>query len=234
MRVSTRIIIDIETGKVLQRHWFAYDGPVAECKGAKKSKKLAEQQLALQNRLTQEQLALQRQFAVPLIAATAPFLEDGGQGFTPEEFAALQGRAIEGTSRRFEDIERRLKVGLARRGAAGGLTPISGDFTRSIAGFNFARESQRAAGLRELNINDAMLRRSNFFNAANIRLGAAPTFSPAPFVSGAAGALSNRTQLAFKPSLGATLGGAALGAAGGLFVPGGIFNKPKPGTETGT
>ena len=219
MRVTTKIVFCMETGEILLWEGFrGYDGPVVECKGAKKSKKIAEQQLALQNRLTQQQLALQQRFASPLIAATAPFLEDGGQGFTPEEFAALQGQAIEGTSRRFSDIESRLKTSLARRGAAGGLTPISGDFTRSIAGFNFARESQRAAGLRELNINDAMLKRSNFFNAANIRLGGAGTFSPAPFVGGASSALSNRTQLAFKPSLGAQLGGAALGAAGGLFT----------------
>jgi len=224
LRVTTKAIFDIESGALLSWEGFNYAGPVAQCKGAKKSKRLAEEQLRLQNRLVQQQLALQRQFTVPLIAATAPFLEDGGQGFTPEEFAALQGEAIEGTSRRFEDIERRLKVSLARRGAAGGLVPISGDFGRSIAGFNFARESQRAAGLRELNISNAMLRRSNFFNAANIRLGAAPTFSPGPFVSGAAGALSNRTRLAFKKSLGAQLGGAAIGAVGGLFTGGGLFS----------
>ncbi len=229
MRVTTKAIFDIESGALLFWEGFNYAGPVVECKGAKKSKKLAEKQLALQNRLTQEQLALQRQFTVPLIAATAPFLEGGGQGFTPEEFAALQGEAIEGTSRRFTDIEARLKTSLARRGAAGGLVPISGDFTRSIAGFNFARESQRAAGLRELNIRNAMLRRSNFFNTANIRLGAAPTFTPAPFVSGAAGALSNRTRLAFKKSLGAQLGGAALGAVGGLFTGGGIFSGQSGG-----
>ena len=209
----------METGEVLLWEGFrGYDGPVVECKGAAKSKALTEKQLAFQNRLTQENLALQKQFSVPLIEATRPFLEGGGQGFTPEEFAALQGTAIEGTSRRFSDIEGRLKTSLARRGAAGGLTPISGDFTRSIAGFNFARESERAGALRELNINNAMLRRSNFFNAANIRLGGAGGFSPAPFVGGASSALSNRTQLAFKPSLGAQLGGAALGAAGGLFT----------------
>jgi len=210
----------METGEVLLWEGFpGYDGPVVECKGAAKSKALTEKQLARQNALIEKSFNLQQQFASPLISATAPFLEDGGQGFTPEEFAALQGQAIEGTSRRFGDIEKRLKTSLARRGAAGGLTPISGDFTRSIAGFNFAREGQRAAGLRELNINDAMLKRSNFFNAANVRLGGAGVFSPAPFVSGAAGALSNRTRLAFKPSLGATLGGAALGAAGGLIKP---------------
>ena len=240
MRISTLVVIDIHTGKILHRDSFNYFGPVAESKGAKKSKKLAEQQLALQNRLTQEALALQQQFTTPLIAATAPFLEGGGQGFTREEFAALQGQAIEGTSRRFADIESRLKVGLARRGAAGGLVPISGDFTRSIAGFNFAREAQRAAGLRELNISNAMLRRSNFFNAANIRLGGAATFGPAPFVSGAASALSNRTRLAFRPSLGAQLGGAAIGAAAGLFTGGlagggggggGFAPIPRPGTD---
>jgi hypothetical protein len=216
----------METGEVLLWEGFrGYDGPVAECKRGK-AKRLSEQQLALQNRLTQEQLALQRQFSVPLIEATRPFLEGGGQGFTPEEFAALQGTAIEGTSRRFSDIEGRLKTSLARRGAAGGLTPISGDFTRSIAGFNFARESERAGALRELNINNAMLRRSNFFNAANVRLGGAGGFSPAPFVGGAASALSNRTQLANQPGLGAQLGGAAIGAVGGLFTGGGIFGKP--------
>ena len=209
----------METGEVLLWEGFrGYDGPVVECKGAKKSKKLAEEQLALQNKLTQEQLALQRQFSVPLIEATRPFLEGGGQGFTPEEFAALQGQAIEGTAQRFGDIEGRLKTSLARRGAAGGLVPPSGEFGRSIAGFNFAREAQRATGLRDVNIRNAMLRRSNFFNAANVRLGGAGGFSPAPFVKGAAGALSNRTQLAFKPSLGAQLGGAAIGAAGGLFT----------------
>jgi hypothetical protein len=217
----------METGEVLLWEGFpGYDGPIVECKRGK-AKRLSEQQLALQNRLTQEQLALQRQFSVPLIEATRPFLEDGGQGFTPEEFAALRGEAIEGTSRRFSDIEGRLKTSLARRGAAGGLTPISGDFTRSIAGFNFAREGERAAALRELNINNAMLRRSNFFNAANIRLGGAGGFSPAPFVGGASSALSNRTQLASQPSLGATLGGAALGAAGGLFT--GRFGRDQGG-----
>jgi len=214
----------METGEVLLWEGYpGYDGPVVECKGARKSKALTEKQLAFQNRLTQENLALQRQFSVPLISATAPFLEGGGQGFTPEEFAALQGQAIEGTSRRFSDIESRLKTSLARRGAAGGLTPISGDFTRSIAGFNFAREGQRAQGLRDLATRNAVLARSNFFNAANVRLGGAAGFSPAPFVGGAANALSNRTRLAFKPSLGAQLGGAAIGAAGGLFAEGGRF-----------
>ena len=208
----------METGEILLWEGFrGYDGPVAECK-RKKAKQLSEEQLAFQNRLTQENLALQKQFSVPLIEATRPFLEGGGQGFTPEEFAALQGQAIEGTSQRFADIESRLKTSLARRGAAGGLTPISGDFTRSIAGFNFAREGERARGLRELNINNAILRRSNFFNAANVRLGGAGGFSPAPFVGGAANALSNRTQLANQPSFGAQLGGAAIGAVGGLFT----------------
>ncbi len=208
----------METGEVLLWEGFrGYDGPVAECKRGK-AKRLSEQQLALQNRLTLEQLGLQKQFSVPLIEATRPFLEGGGEGFTPEEFAALQGQAIEGTAQRFGDIESRLKTSLARRGAAGGLVPISGDFTRNIAGFNFAREAERARGLRDLATRNAMLRRSNFFNAANIRLGGAAGFSPSPFVSGAAGALSNRTRLALQPSLGAQLGGAAIGAVGGLFT----------------
>ena len=225
MKLYSRIVCDMETGVILAAEWTEYTGPVAECK-KKKSKKLAEDQMKFFNDLLKQDLEFRRQFLMPLLPALAPFLS-GERGFSDASLAAMRGEAIEGTSRRFEDLGSRLKARLGQRGAAGGLTPMSGDFSRNLLGLGAMEESERAGALRDINVRDELLALQNMFGAANVLSGTGAQFRADPFVGGSSSALSNRTQLGLaKPfwqdlllagvgGASQAAGAAAMGAMGG-------------------
>lgn len=226
MRISTHVVFDIESGRVLVRESYNYCGSLALCKRGK-SKKITERELALRNKQLAEELAFRAKFLNPVLAGLSPFLEEGGQGFTEEELAGMRTQAIEGTSQRFGDLESRLKTSLARRGVFGDGGPAGGDFARTLLQLRAAELSERQGGLRDVSLKNALLRRQNRFNAASVLSGGAAVFNPSTFVSGAGNALNARTQLAFGPGAGlaGSLIGAGVGAVAGGPIGAGIGSR---------
>lgn len=217
MKVATRVVVDVGTDQILCWEGYDYSGPVAECK-AKKAKKLAETQLAAMNKYIAELLSLQKQAILPILPELQAFIKGGGRGFSPEALAAMRGQALEGTTARFGELEGRLKTMLARRGAAGGDVPVSGDFMRTVAGLESAKEMGVSDALREVTLKDELLRLQNLFAAAGALTGAGSVFRPDPFIGGASDALGTRANLSIAGlnQMGQIISGVSQGAGTAL------------------
>ena len=219
MRVWEWVVMDAETGAILDGRWYEYDGPVAEAKGgqSKKAAKLAQQREAEFFQQMMRNLGDVR-------GGVLQFLSPEGQGFTEAELASLRGQAIDAVPQRFEDLERRLRTELARKGAVGGNIPISGDFGRDFGALGAQKEMFRTELLRDVDIRNALLKNQNRFNAANALLGVGSQFTGAQ--QGSLNANVNAAQSADQASsgfMGALVGG-GLGAVGS-FLGGPFFNR---------
>ena len=219
MRVWEWVVMDVETGAILDGRWYEYDGPVAEAKGgqSKKAAKLAQQREAEFFQQMMRNLGDVR-------GGVLQFLSPEGQGFTEAELASLRGQAIDAVPQRFEDLERRLRTELARKGAVGGNIPISGDFGRDFGALGAQKEMFRTELLRDVDIRNALLKNQNRFNAANALLGVGSQFTGAQ--QGSLNANVNAAQSADQASsgfMGALVGG-GLGAVGS-FLGGPFFNR---------
>lgn len=133
-----------------------------------------------------------------------PFLQDGGEGFSPEALAAMRSQAIEGTAGQFGNARSALATELARRGLRGSGTPISGEALRRTAELGATEARATSEALRDVLLRNESQRLSNLFNAANLASGF-PS-NPASAIN-AAGSLPEQ-----RPGLGATLAQSLLGA----------------------
>lgn len=223
MLIHKRVIIDIATGEVEAQDSYEYDGPVALFKlseaekDAKAKEKKRERQIATSQ--------LERRGFTDVIKSLGIDLDEL-QGLTAKERAALVGRALQGVSKRFQDIGSRVKTALSRRGVLGANQPASGDFARSLLNLGVAEESERFSQLSEIDIRDAQLRREQQRTNIQARLTAArfPAEEVGIFTGSGDAALSGRLGVeaarASQPSIGEQLGGAVVGAGVGLATAG--------------
>lgn len=110
LRITSRIVWDLESGKVLEHEHFEYDGPICLCKESEEQRAAQQQQTAL----TQQQISIEQQIASfssqlqgifqqqfaqqqSLLNFLTPQLESmakNPQGFGATELAALQSNLI--------------------------------------------------------------------------------------------------------------------------------------------
>lgn len=136
MRITTKLVLDIESGAVLERKSGTYCGPVALCRGGEKTKqRLVQSQLQQQNALNQQLLGQQQQLQGQLLPQFQAIA--ASPGYTPEEKAARVTAAMGPLGARFD---------AAREAAANRVAR-----TRNEAGYGeledeLAREQGRQAG----------------------------------------------------------------------------------------
>lgn len=224
MRVWEWVVMDAETGAILDGRWYEYDGPVAEAKGgaSAQAKRDARAQREKEFQIALQQLNLQRQQLQDVRGGVLQFLSPEGEGFTDAELASLRGQAIDAVPQRFEDLERRLRTELARKGAVGGNIPISGDFGRDFGALGAQKEMFRTELLRDVDIRNALLKNQNRFNAANALLGVGAQFNPSNFLQASSSSLNAQVQAAQNQdqatsALSGALIGGAFGAAGSFL-----------------
>jgi hypothetical protein len=161
-----------------------------------------------------------------------PMLEDP-QGFFPGEEAALRTSASERTSLEFDSA---LRSAQERSFMLGGRELPSGALGAEVAALEGLRAVSESEGQRGIDLAEAQLRRSNFFNAAQLLSGGAAMLDP-----------SNLGQLAvmqgdsafkqLKATSGSMWGkilGAVAGGVASTFLPGvGSLLAGKLGTMLG-
>ncbi len=118
MRVSTKVVIDLETGAVLEREAYDYAGPVELARGAKQQQKLATQEYGAAGKLRQEEQATRRESRGRLLPSIEEFQKS--EGYTPEEKAGIAGTTAEAAAQPFESATQDIQNQAARtRNAAG-------------------------------------------------------------------------------------------------------------------
>lgn len=220
--INTYVEIDIESGEVLRKEGFHYDGPVAEAK-RDREKEASARRLEEQTKMEKDAYGRQKELMDTLLKPTFSKYLTEDMGFSPETQALLEAGAIEDVSDNFDDAQSAVKTALMRRGTASG--PVSGDYGRAFSGLFSERARTLADAIRGLRVQNAMQGVTNRFNAGNILSGNAATLnSPiATFNAGGNNALSNMTQLATAPGFGSFLA-QGLGQGLGSALTGGFSN----------
>lgn len=222
MRITTKIVWNMEDMSVIEHKYYEYHGQVVEFKGDG----VAKDQLDLQNKLTQQQLTRQNALQDQATNAVSGDLS-GNNGFSPELMAALQSQFQNQNTGAFQSAGANVRAALASKGAGLGDLPTGGDFTRGIAELEDAKASSQSQGLLGLGIQNLQQALSNKYNAANVLTGNAAQVggTVGNFNSGANNALntyvsaanqgfSNAFTSAFGGSLGKGLGSFTASAAG--------------------
>jgi hypothetical protein len=222
MRVWTRAVFDIETMQLLEADCCEYQGPVAQCKGAGTADAQRQQELGMQQQAFNSQMAQLSQ----LQSYMAPYMTAQGQGYTPQQYAAMQSQFLNQNAQQFQNAGEAVRAALLARGGGTGTAPISGDYTRGISSLMGAAAASQAQGLLGLQQQNAMQALQNKFNAASLLTNQAQIYSAPQSVagSGASSALQSYIQAKnsglmqqFMSGLGQGLGGGlSTGLTGGL------------------
>lgn len=252
MFVNTIVIIDIESGNVLEKAGFEYSGPVALCCGASSEQKgiFKQQESAYKTLMSQAQTIFGGSSKIfsDLTSAFEPILAagPGQEGFTAPQMANLKSQAITETGQAY----RHAAQAAGERGAAAGggsaLLP-SGTIEATRAAIARAGAGQTAQQLANIRTQSAELGRQNWLAAANVLGGAPGVFNPATSAAGittgageAAANTANQIAQAnnsWMTPVAGILGGVAGGLTGGLMgggaKPGGTVQPSGGGSSSG-
>ncbi len=202
--------------------YLAEGRPVSGGKGAGKADAQRQQELAMQQKAFDAQQARLTQ----LQNAFQPYTQGAGQGFAPDQLAAMQSQILNQNSSQFNSAGAGVRSALLARGGSGGNQPVGGDYTRGIAGLMGAQAQDRSQNLNSLRIANAQQALANRFNAGNLLSGNAATLTGTQGVAGAgaSSALSDYIKAknsgfmqSFASGLGSGLGGGlGNGISGGI------------------
>ena len=176
MFISTKIVLDIETGAVLARESYECSGKVVLCKGASAAENAAAASTASLNATIQQSMqtmfANQQNVVQAINNAFEPILQAGPsqQGFSPQELAAQKTSVIENNAQQFANAERATQGAFASRGGGNEVLPsgVEAQVEGSLAADTAAKT---AAGLTNVDIANWATGRQNFQNAAGIESG---------------------------------------------------------------
>jgi hypothetical protein len=143
-RISTRVVLDLETGRVLERESYLYAGPIEECRG--EQDKRMSQQTALSNQLNTQG---QQVFGMEMPALQS---EIENPGFTDAEKNAITQNALGSVNSNYNSAANEAENSAARTRNTGALYATLD---------NLARQRGRA-------LSDASLKAQN--EIANARL----------------------------------------------------------------
>lgn len=221
--INTRVVIDMESGKVLERHGYWYVGQVAHCKGDHSSAEqaAADAQRAEENAIMQQQLGLQMKQINAVNSVLDPIIQAGGM--TPQEQAAMQGIAINQLPQDFNQLFGNVSQQLAARGISGGQNAGGGQIASQYGSLGAMEDFMKSNLLENVQLQKANLLRQ----ALGAKMGVAGMFgnNVGIFNQGMGQALGQGVQAAYNADQAATswmgpvfgalgsLGGAAIGLA---------------------
>lgn len=197
-----------------------YPAYLVELKGKEVANSQRQQELDMQK----QAFAQQQKDLADLKTATSKYTTGAGQGFTPEQLAALNSATLGQNAQQFGDASSSVMSALRSRNP-GGL-PSGGDATRGLEGLFGAQASSLGQGLGNVRLQSAMQALTNKFNALNLQSGNAATLTGTQGVAGAGassalGDYIKASNTGFASSFANSFGG-ALGAGLGAGVTGGV------------
>lgn len=221
MRITTRITWDADWN-VLEHEYFEYSGEVSQLKDH--GQDAAATQQKRDNALQDQQLARQNAVQDQIKAATNPYVSNGGEGFTPEEIAAMRSTMMNGVAANYQTAGKSVRSALLARGAGGGDQPVGGDYTKGITGLESGLANESAEGQLGITRANAQQRLSNMFNSFNSLNGVASTDAGnvGVFGQGASSALNNYMQAKAIPGFGQILGNSFASALGNTLGGGNV------------
>jgi hypothetical protein len=230
VRISTKIVTDIETGRVLMRESYEYDGPLELNCGATSEQKAAEAaQANLANEMTKDYATVfgqNQEILKSLQTALQPIIAAGPnqQGFSSAELSNLQDQAKNLSAQGAQQAEVAASAKAATAG--GGSAAIPSGATEQIDAMVNNSAAQNLANTEAgITAEDYATGRQNFFTAEGALAGQAGQLeNPATAAGGAASTantdwMNSATQIqqandawmGIVGGLVGSIGGAALG-----------------------
>ena len=208
--------------------WWGGTADYPSYDGFLKGQDVAKQQMQQQNAMQKQAFDTQQQIISQLRQVTQPYTTAQGQGFTPEQYAAMQSQNMGQNAQYFNQAGQAVRSALAARGSGGGQLPVGGDYVRGISGLMGAQASDLAQNQNSLRIQNALQALTNKFNSMNLLSGNAATLTGTQGVSAAAGSNAlNQYMTAANSGFGASFMksfGGALGGGIGSAITGGVGN----------
>lgn len=215
MRITTRIVVDMASGRVLEHRFYDHSGPVDLCKGDD----VAKQQLDTQNRLQQQQLNLQMIQLNRINDAVGKYLT-GGVGYGDKALSLMKTQFLNNQANQFQQAGRSVRQALNARGAGEG--PVGGDYVRGLSSLMGMASDSTSQGLNQISLADEQQKLTNQFNAASVTSGNAAQLgnNVSTFGGGASNALDSYVKAANSGWMNSLMGG--LGQGLGAFAGGGM------------
>ncbi len=148
----TKVVWDLDTLEVLERHTRQYSGPWELCKGgnSQQQMQLADQQAAQQNQLMQQQLAMQQgqlNIANPILKQII-----AAGGMLPQQQAAMTTQAIQGLGQQYKGLEGQLSQQLQARGITGGGMAGGGQIAQQFGSLGAMEAGQQSELLNQIQL----------------------------------------------------------------------------------
>lgn len=220
MFVTTKLIIDLETGAVIGRDGFDYEGPVELCKGDPIAKAAEQQQLDFNKQLMsvfQTQFGKQSQVLDFLKGKMTPMIEKP-TGLSAEALAATRTSSTDQFSQAYQNAQRALNAKMASSGESQLPSGVGAQLNEALLN---AEAADKASAQNQITMQNEELKQSNYWGAVNALNGVAAQQNPLGYAgsatagSGAVANLSQAVTAANGPGWGSILGGAvgSLGSA---------------------
>ena len=227
MRIATKVVWDIETGKVLEREEYEYFGPVELCKGDDTAKQAEQQQMQFDSQLMsifQQQFGKQSAVFDYLKGKMQPMI-DNPTGLSPEGLAAARTSNTDQFSAAYQNAQKALNAKMAASGESQLPSGVGAQLNEALLN---AEAADKATGQNQITMQNEQLKQQNYWNAVNALNGVATQENPLGYAnsatagSGAVSSLSQAVTASSGPTLGSIIGGVAGGALQGAGQAGGF------------
>jgi hypothetical protein len=227
MFIATKVVLDMETGRVLSRDGYEYAGPVALAKGDQTAKNAEAQQASFNATLMstfQQQFATQKNTLDYLKSKLQPGI-DNPTGLSDAGLAAARTSSDDQFSAAYQNAQRALNAKMATSGES---TLPSGVGAQLNSALLNAEAADKATGQNQITMQNEQLKQTNYWNSINALNGVAAQNNPLGYAnsatsgSGAVAGLSQAVTASSGPTFGSILGGvvggglSAAGNAGGF------------------
>lgn len=234
MRVTTKIVVDMNTGAVLAHDWFEYSGPVASCKGDSAAKQAEKQSLTFGQKLMgmfSQQFGAQSTILKFLAGKMTDVISKGGEGYSPQALAAARTNATQTVASQYQSAEQAAAERIAAQGGAGLPSGVQAQIQGQIA---LAAAGANTAAQNEITLANEDARKQSYWAAVNALGGTAAQFDPLGYSASAQNSFGNVASLSSAVTQSrqsgwtSVLGGALGGVAGAALGPGGALGKALP------
>lgn len=218
MRITTKLVIDLNTGAVLEHDSYEYEGMVVLCKGDDTAKQAEQQQAAFNSQLMQifsQQFSKQSQILDFLKGKLTPMINDP-TGYAPDALAAARTSATDTIAQQYQNADKALQ---AKQFALGGRDLPSGVNDQLTGSLLAGQASDTAKAQDEITLQNENLKQNNFWNAMGVLSGnVTNSINPLGYANTATeggNTVANLSQ-AYKSSQSSQLLGALGGIASGV------------------
>ena len=189
MRITTKLVLDMETGATIEHDFYEYDGPVARCKANSAETQLTQEQTNFYSTLLSDfntQFGNQSAILKSITNAFTPILQAGpGQkGFTAPEEAAMRTGASDATAQAYKQASQAVNERMGSQGGGNAYLP-SGAAAQVNAGLASQAAQANAAQQGQITQADYAQGLKNFQSAAAALGGAASMYNPSEYIGGA-------------------------------------------------